>query len=211
MDFSIHFQSGSRETEAAITLGAIETFYPNLESFTQADYERQWNDAVRLCLRERKCVALFASAEIAKDGIGTLWLYPLIPSEIAGEVESARSRLEGFPSEEDAGAFIGERFMPVTIKASNFERRIYEWFEDGSRGDELALYYLDLSAPERFFGYIDHQMAHVSHWYVSNESLEKFLSTECPLRPQNRQSIKPPYIAHYQTNHRVSHPPQVPL
>ena len=113
---------------------------------------------------------------MAENGIGTLWLYPIIPSEMAGELGDAKSRLSDFPSNEDGGIYITERFMPVTVKASNFEQRHYYWFEDGSRGEELALYYLDLSAPERFFGYMNYNVADFSHWYFANANMRRFLA-----------------------------------
>lgn len=178
MRFSIQFSS-DEDCNGSISLGDhLETFHSSIDHFSRDQYEQQWINALRITLEERRPTALFQNVEIGDDGVGTLWLYPIVASEFAGDTDSKRLRLSDFPKQEDAGVYIGERFMPVTVDVSNFERRIYLEFEDGSKGDELALYYLDLSAPERFFGYLGDGIADVSHWYFSNSDIEAFLSSQ---------------------------------
>ncbi|SHE93812.1 hypothetical protein SAMN05444273_103205 [Litoreibacter ascidiaceicola] len=178
MKFSIQFSSNNG-CNGSITLGEhLETFRSSFGCFSRAQYEQQWINALKIILEERRPTALFVSVEIGDDGVGTLWLYPIVASEFAGDTDDKRMRLSDFPDQEDAGVYIGERFMPVTVDVSNFERRIYLEFEDGSKGDEIALYYLDLSAPERFFGYLGDDIADVSHWYYSNSDLEAFLTSQ---------------------------------
>jgi len=181
MNFSILFlgNDDSQSCKGSILLGEhAETFQSCLKDFSRDQYEQQWLNALRIVLRDRRPTALFQSVDIVDDGVGTLWLYPIIPSEFAGDTAEKRLRLSDFPRRDDAGVYLGERFMPVTVKASNFERRFYEEFEDGSKGDELAFYYLDLTAPERFFGYLGDDIADVSHWYFPNSDLEAFLSSK---------------------------------
>lgn len=181
MTFSIRYleDEDGQSNLGKILLGEHnETFYSNLKDFSRYQYEQQWLTALRIVLKERRTAALFQSVDIGEDGFGTLWLYPIVPSEFAGDTDQKKQRLKNFPEIEDAGVYLGERFMPVTVKASNFERRFYSEFEDGSKGDELSLYYLDLSVPERFFGYLDDNIADVSHWYFANSDLEEFLCSK---------------------------------
>lgn len=162
-----------------ISLGDyVENFYSCLNDFSREQYKQQWINALKMILEERRTTALFQSVEVDGDGVGRLLLYPVVPSELAGNTDFKKSHLSDFPTQENAGVYIGERHMSVTTKASNFERRIYLELEDGSRGHELALYYLDLAAPERFFGYLDEDIADVSHWYFSNNDIEMFLSSQ---------------------------------
>ncbi|NRP13025.1 hypothetical protein XMM379_000820 [Aliiroseovarius sp. xm-m-379] len=177
MSFSISFNRSDKAVAGTgeISLGRqSETFSSCFKHFDLKQYEAQWKSALRITLTERRTSALFSSIELDDDGVGRLWLYSVIPSELAGDTASKRARLTDFPAQEDAGIFIGQRFMNVTVNISNFERRIFETYADGSHGDELALYYLDLSAPERFFGYLDDNIADCSHWYFSNEDLQSF-------------------------------------
>ena len=153
-----------------------EVFEASFEQFSRDQYQRQWREAVRLVLKERRTAALFYNVEIGDEGMGCIWLYPIVPSEFAGITEGERAHLSDFPAQEDAGIYVGERFMFVTVDVSNFKRGLYREYEDGSKADEIALYYIDLSAPERFFVYLDDRLAHASHWYFPNSDLEAFLA-----------------------------------
>lgn len=175
--FSDHFDGDV--CEGSISLGKRnETFHAGLNTFSRSDYVRQWESALKTVLVERRTTALFYNVDIGQNGVGTLWLYPMIPSEWAGDTESKRARLRNFPECDDAGVYICERFVNVTVDPLNFEQRFFEEFEDGSQGEELALYFLDLACPERIFGYLDDNVADVSHWYFSNADLEAFLSSK---------------------------------
>ena len=61
----------------------------------------------------------------------------------------------------------------MTTEPENFRRRFDTEFEDGTRGEALALYLLGPDAPdapdapgapERVFGYLDCGLAQLSHW-----------------------------------------------
>jgi hypothetical protein len=153
MTFSISFSKTKEANycKGFITLGQFtETFYSCLTHFDRGQYKRQWMKAVSGVVSQREITALFKSIDIDADGVGTLWLYSLIPSEFAGDRETKRLGLMFFPEQKDGGVYETERCLNVTVRSSNFERRIYEEFEGGIK-NELALYYLDLAAPERFF------------------------------------------------------------
>jgi len=176
--FSIQF-SGDRDGDGWISLGNhTETFQSSFSHFSRAQYERQWKQALKTALEDRRPAALFQNVAIGDDGVGTLWLYPIVASECAGDTENKRRGLKNFPEQQDDGVYISERFMPVTVDVSNLKRRIYLEFEDGTTGHELALYYLDMSAPERIFGYLDENFVNLSHWYFSNSEIRNFLSSQ---------------------------------
>jgi hypothetical protein len=159
-----------------INIGAYcETFETHLNDYSLEQYQRQWKDALSILITERTPVALFTSVNLDEDGIGFLWICWLVPSETAGDANYRRQQLDDYPKQDDAGYYVGQRFMFVTTEARNFERRIYLEYEDGSKGQELALYYLDLSAPDRIFGYLEDHLEDAAHWYVSNESVKEFL------------------------------------
>ncbi|WP_370303333.1 hypothetical protein [Pseudooceanicola sp.] len=178
MSFSISFhgEPTGEACEGSISLGEFaETFHADLRSFSRQRYEQQWSDAVKAVLSDRKVVCLFYNVELNEEGYGLLWTYPIVPSELAGDTLSKKKRLENFPDREDDGVYVTERFLNVTVKSENFERRLFWEFEDGSQGEEISLYYLDLSVPERLFGYMNDNIADVSHWYFPNSDLERFL------------------------------------
>ncbi len=180
MVFSIKFtdQIESNFYHGQIDIGAFcETFETHLNDYTLDQYRHQWKDALSILIKEREPVALFTSINLDGDGIGILWMYWLVPSETAGDANYRREQLDDYPKQADAGYYVGQRFMFVTTEARNFERRIYLEYADGSKGQELALYYLDLSAPDRIFGYLTDNLDGADHWYVSNESVEEFLKT----------------------------------
>lgn len=181
MVFSICFTDDDdpQFLQGSISLGEhLETFHASLKDFSRDQYEQQWSNAMRVALTERRPTALFQSVNIRDDGVGTLWLYPIVPSELAVGTDDKILSMSDSPKRDGAGVYLCERFMSVTVKASNFEQRIYEEFEDGSKGAELALYYLDLAAPERYYDYIDYAIGNVSNWYYPNSDLEKILSSE---------------------------------
>lgn len=180
MAFSIKFRDKieSNFYHGQIEIGAFcETFETHLNDYTLEQYQRQWKDALSILITERTPVALFTSVNLDEDGIGFLWMYWLAPSETAGDASYRREQLVDYPKQADAGYYVGPRFMFVTTEARNFERRVYLEYADGSQEQELALYYLDLSAPDRIFGYLDDHLDGADHWYVSNESVEAFLKT----------------------------------
>lgn len=180
MAFSIKFTDKveSDFCHGQINIGSFsETFETHLTTYSLSQYQRQWKDALAILITERTPVALFTSVNLDEDGIGFLWMYWLVPSETAGDANYRREKLDDFPKQDDAGYYVGQRFMFVTTDVRNFERRIYLEYEDGSKGQELALYYLDLSSPDRIFGYLGDHLDGADHWYVSNECVEEFIET----------------------------------
>ncbi len=164
---------GGRRGE--ITLGdRLETFSADTRHFAPDRYERQWRRALEMALVGREVAALFHSVSLDADGVGQLWLYPVIPSELAEIPEAARRQTASWQGD-DGGVYLAERFLHVTTEPDNFRRRIYTEFEDGTRGEELALHFLDLDAPERVFGYLDGALAGISHWYLANAEIAAFL------------------------------------
>jgi hypothetical protein len=181
MSFFIRFHADEDEDGAcfgSVSLGDdTEDFRTILDHFSRDQYEAQWRNALRIVLAERRPVALFTSVKLGDDGLGRVWLFPIIPSELAGERVTMRPYLRDFPEPEDAGVYVCAGFRHVTVTAANFEKRIYLEFVDGTRGEDLSLYFLDLATPERFFGYLDHDVVGISHWYHPNSELQAFLST----------------------------------
>ncbi|WP_294226141.1 hypothetical protein [uncultured Shimia sp.] len=180
MAFSIKFTNKieSDFCHGQIDIGAFcETFETHLNAYSLKQYQHQWKDALSVLIKERTPVALFTSINLDDDDIGFLWMYWLVPSETAGDADYRKEQLCNYPMQADAGYYVGQRFMFVTTEARNFERRVYMPYEDGSQGPELALYYLDLSAPDRIFGYLDDHLEDASHWYVSNEAIQTFFET----------------------------------
>lgn len=179
MTFAISFIDDAiyDRAKGSISLGnAVETFYSDLSDYSCDDYKAQWTKAINLALNERRTTAIFKSIELAENGIGHLWLYPIVPSEHAGDTSEKQALLEGFPQDASDGVYLTERFMNVTIRPENFNERHFLQYEDGTVGEELALYYLNLSSPESFFGYLHDNVSHISHWYFSNSDLKHYLS-----------------------------------
>jgi len=96
---------------------------------------------------------------------GWLWLFTLIPSEYAAEKQYS-----------DTGVFITQLFFPVCTKPERFLTRHFLYYEDGTIAEELAFYFLDLSHPERFFGYLGTNILGVSNLFVKNKDMKNFLT-----------------------------------
>lgn len=162
--FCISFnENTSREDNcdgSILLAGATETFTASLTSFSKASYLKQWADAIRTVKHDRKPSALFSNVDLGTDGTGWLWFYTLIPAE---ELE-----LESQP---EKGIYITNSFYPVCTNPKSFLKRSFLEYEDGTKGDELAFYFLDLQHPERFFGYLDAEICGRSHWFVNDADL----------------------------------------
>ena len=153
-----------------ITLGTrLESFAADTTHFTVDHYARQWRAALERALVGREIAGLFSNIQLDSGGVGLLWLYPLVPAECA--------ELPGTAQRRAGGVYLAERFLHVTTEPDNFRRRIYMEYEDGTKGEEIALHFLDLSAPERVFGYLDGALAGVSHWYVPDAEIAAFLES----------------------------------
>ncbi|OUS38322.1 hypothetical protein A9Q94_02675 [Rhodobacterales bacterium 56_14_T64] len=179
MTFTVSFSDEvmTDQAKGSISLGDnLETFYSDLRSYSCEEYKAQWKAAISTSMRERRTTTLFKSVDLDGSGVGRLWLYSIVPSEIAGDTPKKQTQLEDFPACISDGVYLTERFMNVTVRHKSFNKRIYLQYEDGTFGEELALYFLDLAAPERFFGYLDDNVCHISHWYSPNSDLQNFLS-----------------------------------
>lgn len=169
MRFDLRFigPDGGAEAEGQIFLPPVEEgFVADLSHYSRAQYQCQWRAALRRALEERRIAALFQSVEIGADGVGQLRLYPVIPAECAGAGASA----------EQGGIYLCERVMWVTLRPEAFVRRPRLAYEGGTEGADLALYFLDLAAPERFYGYLDSRICGLSHWYFSDAAVAAFLA-----------------------------------
>lgn len=118
-----------------------------------------------MAVQDRKVSALFFNVDLEVDGTGWLWFFTLIPSEETALEERS-----------DTGVFITQRFVPVCTQPGSFLTRRFLEYEDGTKGEELSFYFLDLDQPERFFGYLDTTVAGVSSWYVDNRAMISFLA-----------------------------------
>lgn len=151
MGFEITLTQDGDAARGEITLGeGREDFAPCLTHFSIAQYRSQWQRALRLAVIERQSAALFQSIEIDTRGYGTIWMYPLVPSDDVN------------------GVYVTERFMPIVVHPELLLERRYEEYDDGTIGPEIMSYFLDLRAPERFFGYMDDTVAGISNWYYPN-------------------------------------------
>ena len=163
--FHISFTNDFAEDEScegAILLNGLpDTFISSLSFFSKQSYENQWAKAIRMASCDREITALFSNVDLDVDGTGWLWFYTLIPSE---DVIS-----EGH---QEKGIFITHSFKPVCTDPKSFLTRRFIEFEDGSLGEELSFYFLDLKYPERFFGYLDPQICEISHWFVSDKDIK---------------------------------------
>ena len=139
-------------------------FSSSLKSFSKDDYESLWKTSVQKSVLERQVTALFTDVWLETDGTGWLWFYTMVPSEETEEEEYS-----------DTGIFITQRFVPVCTKPESFLTRKFIEFDDGTKGEELAFYFLDLRCPERFFGYLDTNISGVSRWFIKNQDVKKFL------------------------------------
>ncbi len=157
------YEDTSREDncEGSILLSGVpEKFIASLTSFSMTSYQKQWSDAIRMVKYDRKPSALFTNVDLGDDGTGWLWIYTLIPSD---ELE-----LEG---QSEKGVYITNSFYPVCTNPSSFLKRSFLEYEDGTKGDELAFYFLDLQHPERFFGYLDTAICERSYWFLADADI----------------------------------------
>lgn len=158
--------SDQPHSEGKISLdGKVETFTASTQLFSKAEYENHWKNSVRKAVQDRQVSALFSDVNLENDGTGWLFFYTLIPSE---------ETTEGTHS--NTGVFVTQRFVPVCTKPESFLTRKFIEYDDGSKGEELSFYFLDLDHPERFFGYLDTNILGVSNWFVKNRDMESFLS-----------------------------------
>lgn len=157
MAFEIKLTQTDSTAIGEITLGEHrETFIPDLTHFTADQYRAQWKRALTRAVVHRESAALFQSLEIDNSGFGTLWLYPLVPSEDAKLNKDAD------------GIYVTERFMPIVIDPHLLLERRFHQQDDGTNGPEIMSNFLDMTAPDRFFGYLDDTVSGISHWYYSN-------------------------------------------
>lgn len=167
--FAISFNENTNQEdycEGSILLaGLAKTFTASLTSFSKASYLKQWADAIRTAKHDRMFSALFTDVDLGTDGTGWLWFYTLIPSEDLEIYRPDEIKLENQP---EKGIYITNSFYPVCTNPKSFLKRSYIEYEDGTKGDELTYYFLDLQHPERFFGYLDYKICGRSNWFVKN-------------------------------------------
>ncbi len=145
-----------------------ETFSSSTQFFSRKDYQRQWKNAIHTVLKKRVIAGLFTNIELFDEGHGRLWLFNLIPHEDA-IVAREEDRKEGI--------YVTQQFFNVTIDTKNFQKRMFFEYEDGTYDNdfELSLYYLDLDAPEKFYGYLSGYVCGVSSWHFKNSDFEQCL------------------------------------
>jgi len=157
--FKVSFKSDAEHRESCEGIiyleGVPETFVASLGHFSKEAYVNQWTEAIQTASRDRKPAALFSNVDLEEDGTGWLWYYTLIPSE---EVN--------YGGKHESGIYITHSFKPVCTNPKSFLTRKYVELEDGTKDEELALYFLDLKQPDRFFGYLDTEIFGRSHWFV---------------------------------------------
>lgn len=169
--FDIKFgkSTSEHEIQGKIYLGErYETFLTSTEFFSRELYISQWKNAIYSALNTRQITALFTNIQLSKEGYGHLWLFNIIPAEEAGIVNE-KDRKEG--------VYVTQQFFNITVNTGNFRKRIYCEDADGASNDEfeLSLYYLDMNAPEKFYGYLDGRICGVSSWHYNNLDFETFV------------------------------------
>lgn len=189
MSFFIEFDKPSRPrrsfasyTKENVAHGRIllgentETFETDLNTYSVKQYQTLWASAIDGAVNRRRTTALISNVSIGNDGIGMVWLYPLVPAEAAAPVKSIADAIPSYPSDPFRGVYITERHMMVTTEAERLTRPFYLTLEDDDGGEtrdeyETPLYYFDVNAPERLFAHLDDSILGISNWYVSNDAL----------------------------------------
>lgn len=167
-DICAHNETGTSSASGKITIGDFsESFTPSTEINSLDWYRKQWTAALRLALNKRELGGLITDLTLDADGLGTLWMYTIIPSETAYGLSSDQPDSDYL--------YFTHRFFFVTVQPENFTKRLYIEFDDGTKGDEISLYYYDLKNPSRFFGYLGPSIAGISSWSASNRDIDEFL------------------------------------
>jgi hypothetical protein len=170
-NFSIRFTSddplGTIQEGQLVIASEIEGFESCIGLLSRDQYERGWVNALKLALFEREVACLIVDVVVDDFGNGRIHYFSLIPSEVARGAATFDS--------DSSGLFVTESLKDITIRPENLRIRRYIEFVDGSAGQELAVYFFDPSAPERFFLYLDSSVSNVWNRYVSNEEVRRFL------------------------------------
>jgi len=91
-----------------------------------------------------------------------LWLYTLIPEEDTASFGQEQKK---------SGIFVVPGFRAVCTNPNSFLEPKYHDYDDGTKGREISMYFLDLERPERFFGYLDDGIDDRDHWFVRNDDV----------------------------------------
>ncbi len=172
--FSIRFTSDDPrnpvQTGELVVSSEVETFEASIGVLSRNQYVLAWANALDKALYEREITCLIFDVIVDDLGNGRVSYFSLIPSEFARGADTF--------STDTSGLFVTESFKNITVHPENLRTRRYLEFVDGSTGPELAVYFFDPDAPDRFFLYLDSSISNLWSRYLSNEEVRMFLQAD---------------------------------
>ncbi|WP_037588718.1 hypothetical protein [Stenoxybacter acetivorans] len=156
--------------KAQILLGDnYETFELYTGDWSKEDFVNQWKSAVRLSLKKRETTALFKNYKHDSiSGIKILWLYTIIPEELAYP--------DKFIHADGVDFYITESFRFFTEKLEILADDASYNLINKNYGHYFPIYWLNIHKLERFYLYLSDRVEGISHWKVNKQDLKSILN-----------------------------------